>query len=244
MYPHGAMRGAALASAEVMRISTAAALAIAAVALALPTTAAAEATLGVDPVAACYREQSRVNLTGTGFTPNGAVVFTRDGTPVGDPVLADPGGQLTPSLILPGLVSGQRRLTYVATDQTDSSLAAQVSLLVTATDVTLTPAGGPPNRLLTIHARGFFGGRTLYAHVVRTGKKPGRTRTLRIGTVKGDCRTATARRRLFSKHTKPGHYRVQFDTYRHYRGRRSVETDFTVTVFRRAGATRVSNPAS
>jgi hypothetical protein len=243
MYPHGAMRGAALASAEVMRISTAAALAIAAVALALPTTAAAEATLGVDPVAACYREQSRVNLTGTGFTPNGAVVFTRDGTPVGDPVLADPGGQLTPSLILPGLVSGQRRLTYVATDQTDSSLAAQVSLLVTATDVTLTPAGGPPNRLLTIRARGFFGGRTLYAHVVRTGKKPGRTRTLRIGTVKGDCRTATARRRLFSKHTKPGHYRVQFDTYRHYRGRRSVETDFTVTVFRRAGATRVSNPA-
>jgi hypothetical protein len=244
MYPHGAMRGAALASAEVMRISTAAALAIAAVALALPTTAAAEATLGVDPVAACYREQSRVNLTGTGFTPNGAVVFTRDGTPVGDPVLADPGGQLTPSLILPGLVSGQRRLTYVATDQTDSSLAAQVSLLVTATDVTLTPAGGPPNRLLTIRARGFFGGRTLYAHVVRTGKKPSLTRTLRIGTVKGDCKTATARRRLFSKHTKPGHYRVQFDTYRHYRGRRSVETDFTVTVFRRAGATRVSNPAS
>jgi hypothetical protein len=244
MYPHGAMRGAALASAEVMRISTAAALAIAAVALALPPTAAAEATLGVDPVAACYREQSRVNLTGTGFTPNGAVVFTRDGKPVGDPVLADPGGQLTPSLILPGLVSDQRRLTYVATDQTDRSLAAQVSLLVTATDVTLSPAGGPPNRLLTIRARGFFGGRTLYAHVVRTGKKPGRTRTLRIGTVRGDCRTATARRRLFSKHTKPGHYRVQFDTYRHYRGRRTVETDFTVTVFRRAGATRVSNPAT
>ena len=46
MYPHGEMRGAALASAEVMRISTAAALAIAAVTLALPPAAAAEATLG------------------------------------------------------------------------------------------------------------------------------------------------------------------------------------------------------
>jgi hypothetical protein len=244
MYPHGGMCGAALASAQVMRISTAAALAIAAVTLALPPAAAAEATLGVDPVAACYREQSPVNLTGTGFTPNGAVVFTRDGTPVGDPVLADPDGQLTPRLILPGLVSGQRRLTYVATDQTDRSVAAQVSLLVTATDVTLTPAGGPPNRLLTIRARGFFKGRTLYAHVVRRGKKPGRARTLRIGAVKGDCRTVTARRRLFTKDTKPGHYRVQFDTYRRYQGKRTIETDFTVTVFRRAGATRVSSPAS
>jgi hypothetical protein len=141
-------------------------------------------------------------------------------------------------------VSGQRRLTYVATDQTDSSLAAQVSLLVTATDVTLTPAGGPPNRRLTIRARGFFGGRTLYAHVVRAGKKPGRPRTLRIGTVKGDCKTLTARKRLFTKGTKAGHYRVQFDTYRRYQGKRTIETDFTVTVYKRAGATRVASRAS
>jgi hypothetical protein len=244
MYPHGASGGAALASGQVMRIRTAAALAIAAVTLALPPAAAAEATLGVDPVAPCYREQSHVNLTGAGFTPNGAVVFTRDGTPVGDPVLADPGGELNPKLILPGLVSGQRRLTYVATDQTNNTLAASVSLLVTATDVTLTPAGGAPNRLLTIHARGFFNGHTLYAHIVRTGKRPGRARNMRIGAVKGDCRTATARKRLFTKKTKPGHYRVQFDTFRRYQGKRSVETQFTVTVYRRAGATRVSNPAS
>ena len=153
MYPRGGISGAALASGQVMRIWTAAELAIAAISLALPPAAAAEATLGIDPVATCYREQSRVNLTGAGFTPNGAVVFTRDGIPVGDPVLADPGGELNPRLILPGLVSGQRRLTYVATDQTNDTLAAQVSLLVTATDVTLTPAGGPPNRRLTIRAR-------------------------------------------------------------------------------------------
>jgi hypothetical protein len=242
MYLHGGMRGAALASGQVMRISTAAALAIAAVLLVLPAAAAAEATLGIDPVATCYREQSRVKLIGTGFTPNGAVVFTRDGIPVGDPVLADPGGELTPGLILPGLVRDQRRLTYVATDQTNNTLAAQVSLLVTATDVTLTPAGGPPNRLLTIHARGFFGGgRTLYAHVVKAGKKPGRARNLRIGSIRGSCKTTTARKRLFSKSTKPGHYRVQFDTYRRYRADRNVATDFTVTVYRRAGATRVAS---
>jgi len=240
VYPHGASGGAALASGQVMRISTAAALAIAAGSLALPAAAAAEATLGVDPVASCYREQSRVNLSATGFTPNGEVVFTRDGVPVGDPVRADPGGELNPNLILPGLVSGQRRLTYVATDQANNTVVAHVSLLVTATDVTLTPAGGPPNRLLTIRARGFFGGRTLYAHVVRAGKKPGKARNLRVSSIKGSCKTATARKRLFSKKTNPGHYRVQFDTFRHYQGDRSVSTDFAVTVYRRAGATRVA----
>ena len=80
-----------------MRNPTAAALAIAAVSLAVPPAAAAEATLGVDPVAPCYREQSVVHLPGAGFTPNGAVVFTRDGTPLGDPVVADGGGQLCPA---------------------------------------------------------------------------------------------------------------------------------------------------
>src|SRR3954468_3866328 len=228
-----------------MRNSTAAALAIAAGMLAVPTAAAAEATLGVAPAAACYREQSKVHLPGAGFTPNGGVVFTRDGTPLGDPILADGGGQLYPQLILPGLVSGQRSLTYLATDATDASLTAQVSLLVTATDVGLTPAGGPPNRLLTIRARGFFG-KTLYAHVVRRGKKPGKARNMRIGATTGACKKVTARKRLFTTRTAAGRYRVQFDTYRRYQAKRKVKTNFTVTVYRRAGTARATglSPAS
>src|SRR3954471_6268399 len=209
--------------------------------LAVPSAAAAEATLGVDPGAACYREQSRVFLPGAGFTPNGNVVFTRDGTPLGDPVQADGGGQLSPQLILPGLVSGQRQLTYHATDQTDTTLSAQVNLLVTATDVVLKPAGGPPNRMLTIQARGFFGGATLYAHVVRIGKRAsGKARNMRIGKVEGPCMKVTPHRRLFSKHRAAGRYRVQFDTFRRYQGSRTVKRLFTVTVFRRAGAARAT----
>jgi hypothetical protein len=250
MYPHSGIDRAALASGQVMRISTAAALAIAAVTLAVPPAAVAEATLRADPSARYYREQSTVRLNGNGFTPNGVVQFTREGTPLGDPndpITADGGGQLVGlQLILPGLVSGQRELTYVATDQANAMLSADVSLLVTATDVDLKPAGGAPNRLLTISARGFFGGHTLYAHIVRTGKHPGRARNLRIGTVKGSCKKVTARKRLFSKGTAPGRYRVQFDTFRRYEARRSVETNFTVTVFRRAGTARASglSPAS
>jgi hypothetical protein len=229
-----------------MRIPTAAALAIAVATFAFPSGAVAEATLNVDPIAPCYREQSVVHLPGAGFTPNGGVVLSRDGTPIGDPVLADSGGQLVMRLRLPGLVAGQRRLTYVATDQGNTSVTAQASLLVTATDVGLEPAGGAPNRLLRISARGFFGGRTLYAHVVKTGKHPGKPRNMRIGAIKGSCRTATARKRIFSKGTAPGHYRVQFDTFRSYDAKRGVKTNFTVTVYRRAGTARATSlsPAS
>jgi hypothetical protein len=232
-----------------MRNPTAAGLAIAAAMLAVPSAAGAEATLGVDPSAHCYRERSTVFLTGAGFTPNGAVEFTRDGTPLVDPdgpIVADASGLVSPRLILPGLVSGQRQLTYVATDTTDNALTTQVSLLVTATDVTLTPSGGAPNRLLRIRARGFFGGRTLYAHVVRTGKHPGKARNMRIGAVEGSCKRATARKRLFFHDTAPGHYRVQFDTFRRYEAKRKVRTNFTVTVYRRAGTARATglSPAS
>ena len=197
---------------------------------------AAQASLSVDEAGPCYREQSTVHLLGDGFTQNGQVVFTRDGTPIGDPIRASAAGELFPRLILPGLVSGQKRLTYVATDQTNPALTAQVSLLVTATDVGLRPEGGAPHRLLTINARGFFGGSTLYAHVVRTGRHPGKARNLRIGRTRGSCKQVEARKRLFSKGTAPGKYRVQFDTFRRYESKREVETQFIVTVFRTAGA--------
>jgi hypothetical protein len=227
----------------VLKKPTAAGLAFAAVMLAVPT-ASAQATLTVDPVAPCYREQSTVRLPGAGFTPNAPVVFTRDGTPIGDPIVADGSGGLFAQLILPGLVSGQRRLTYVATDS--ANVASQVSLLVTATDVGLRPDHGPPNRLLTVRARGFFGGGTLYAHVVRTGKRPGRARNMRIGRVKGACKQVEARKRLFARGTAPGKYRIQFDTFRRYKAKRTVQSEFIITVFETAGAARASglSPAS
>jgi len=245
MYPHGGMSGGSLASGPLSK-STAIGLLILAVALAAPTGAAAQATLAVAEVAPCYREQDTVHLVGDGFTQNGPVVFTRDGSPIGDPITADPAGQLFPQLILPGLVAGQKRLTYVATDQTNTAVAAQVTLLVTATDVGLRPQGGPPNRLLTIKARGFFEGSTLYAHIVRTGRHPGRARNVRIGRVRGNCKRVEARKRLFSKGTDPGKYRVQFDTFRRFRSKRTIESEFIVTVFRTAGTARATalSPAS
>jgi hypothetical protein len=203
-----------------------AAVAILSVLLASPATASA-ATLTVDPVRPCYPEQDRVLLLAQDYTPNGMVDFTRDGNLVAS-LQASAAGTIQGDLKLPGLIMGQRPLTYVATDQADPARTAQVTLLTTAIDVRVSPPNGPPNRRLRIRATGFSGGETLWAHVRRVkrrGDGPVRARTVRIGLVRGPCWTTRSRRRLFRRGTAPGRYRVQFDTFRRYKPNRKVEYD-------------------
>jgi hypothetical protein len=215
-----------------------AAVAIASVALAAPATASAQATLTVDPVRPCYLEQDLVFLSAQGYSPNGNVDFTRDGNLV-ETLQADPNGGIQANLKLPGLIMGQRPLTYVATDQADPARTAQVSLLTTAVDVRVSPPNGPPHRLLRIRARGFRGGSTLWAHVRRVKRRGGgpvRTRTVRIGRVRPPCWTANVRKRLFRRGTTAGRYRVQFDTFRRYKVNRRVEYDKLFVTITRASA--------
>lgn len=202
-----------------------AAVAFATVALAAPAAASA-ATLAVDPVKRCYREQERVFLTAQGYTPNGFVDFTRDGNLIAQ-LQADASGAISGNLTLPGLLSGQRPLTYVGTDTTDPSLTAAVSLLTTATDVRVKPISGAADRRLKIDGRGFFGGRTVWAHIVPLGRgsRASAPRGVRIGPVRGACRMVAARKRLFGMGAAPGRYRVQFDTFRRYRSKRAIEYD-------------------
>ena len=202
------------------------------IALAVPSLAQA-ATLTVDPVLRCYPEESSVFLPGSGFTPNAQVNFSRDGTPLvaNPPIVADAAGLVSATLTLPGLLSGQRTLDYLATDTANPANTAQVSLLVTATDVSLRPRRGKPQRLLTIGARGFFGGgKTLWAHVKRTGR-PG-SRAVRIGRIKGPCKKVRAKRRIFPAGAASGTYRVQFDAFRRYKKQRKYKSTFNVTIFR------------
>jgi hypothetical protein len=214
-----------------------AAVALASVAAATPATASA-ATLTVDPVRPCYLEQQQVFLTAQGYSPNGMVDFTREGNLVAS-LQADAAGTIQGTLRLPGILMGQRPLTYVATDKTDPARTSQVSLLTTAVDVRVTPRNGPPNRLLRIRARGFRSGSTLWAHV-RRRKRPGggpvRVRTVRIGSVRSPCWTVNVRRRLFRRGTAAGRYRVQFDTFRRYRPNRKIEyDDLSVRITRASG---------
>jgi hypothetical protein len=207
-----------------------AAVAVASLALGAPGGASA-ASITVDPVNRCYREQGQVFLMAQGYSPNGWVSFTRDGNEV-ERLQADASGAISATLILPGLIAKQRPLTYVGTDEANPSVTASVTLLTTATDVRVSPPSGPPNRLLTITARGFWGGKTLWAHVrrVRRGERArararARVRSVRIGAIEGACRKVRARKRLFRRSTAPGRYRVQFDTFRRYRPERRIEYD-------------------
>jgi hypothetical protein len=211
-------------------------VAIVSVALAAPATASA-ATLRVDPVRPCYMERDLVLLVAEGYTPNGMVDFTREGNLV-ETLQADAAGTIQANLTLPGLLMGRRPLTYVATDRADPARTAQVTLVTTSIDVRVAPRDGAPNRRLRIRATGFRGGKTLWAHVRRVkrrGAGPVRARTVRIGRVRPDCWTTSARRRLFRRGTAPGRYRVQFDTFRRYKPNRKIEyDDLWVTILTRA----------
>jgi hypothetical protein len=209
--------------------SLVATMATAVVALAASNVAFA-ATLAVEPADRCYREQQRVFYMARGYTPNGVVEFSRDSKVI-ERIRADGSGTISGNLRLPGLTSGRRRLTYVATDQTNRALSAQVSLLTTSTTVSLRPERGRPSRRLRIRARGYSAGRTLWAHIVRDGRPRSTARRIRIGRVRGPCGTVETRRRLFRAGTAPGEYRVQFDTFRSYRKRRNVQFEYIVTIF-------------
>ena len=215
-----------------MRVPIASA-AIALALLAVPS-GASGATISVDPDVRCYREQQTVFLNAQGYTPNGFVDFTRDGELV-ERLQANSAGEIQANLTLPGLMSGQRPLTYVGQDAQNAAVRAEVSLLTTATDVRVRPVRGAPNRRLRIQGRGFFGSsRTVWAHVTRMrgDRRAARpARTVRIGRVRGACRRVEARRRLFRRNPAPGRYRVQFDTFRRYKPNRKVEYDgLTVTI--------------
>lgn len=210
----------------------AAVIATAIVTLAAPSFAQA-ATLVADPDLSCYPEGFQVFLPGEGFTPGAQVNFTRDGQllPADPPILADPAGAISANLTLPGLLKGQDTLDYVATDSANPANTAALSLLVTATDVNLDPEQGAPERLLTIRARGFFGGgKRLWAHVVRRGGR--RSRNVKVGRIKGPCKKVKAKRRLFSAGVPSGKYRVQFDAFKRYRKKRDFKRTYNVTITR------------
>lgn len=195
--------------------------------LAAPVAASA-ATLAPDPAKPCYRSGEKINLRGTGFTPNvpNGVNVDRDGQSLG-PVSTDAEGAFTGVLTL-GQDSGIRTSTYTAIDTTNSLLTAAASLRVSAVDVNVKPEGGRPGRVVTIGATGFTTGKKLWVHVRKGGFK----RDFRIGTLKGDCRRLKVKRRILSPDAAFGVYTVQFDTFRRYRESRAARAVFTITVRR------------
>jgi hypothetical protein len=203
-------------------------LAIAATVLTVPATASA-AELEVVPRLPCYGSGHSVNLLGAGFTPNmvRGIAVTKDGAGIGE-LSTDATGAFNGALRL-GQRNGRRTSTYTATDTSNPTLTASTQITVSEVDVGLRPKSGAPGRRVRIRAVGFTAGSDrLYAHVVRGRSK----RNLRIGRLKGACKSLTTRRRLLPNNAPAGVYSVQFDAFRKYRERRAQSVGFTITVRR------------
>lgn len=227
-----------------MKLSLAAACAVAA-ALVLPSAASA-ATLTIAPVKQCYRAGENFSMSATGFTPGAPVNVTVNGSTLdGSPLYADAAGTIGSGLTL-GQRAGQQKKTLVTTDATNPALTASANLLVSAVAVNVKPKNGAAGRTVRIGARGFTTGKTLWAHVSK-GRKV--IRNVKIGKLKGACRTLSAKRKLFAASTKSGTYKVQFDTARKLSDSTTVKSTYTVTIYPivrsgRASAARSSGGAT
>ncbi len=201
------------------------AVVVGAAALALPTSASA-AELVVSPQKRCYSSGEAVNLLGTGFSPLGSATVTRDGALLGA-LNTDANGAFNGVLTV-AQNSGKQTKTYTATDGTDPALTASRQIVVSSVRVGLKPASGAPGRMLTITARGFTTGKTLWAHVSR-----GRTtRNLKVGRLKDACGNLKTRKRLLPSNAALGVHTIQFDTFRRYNSRQAVRDRYTITVTR------------
>jgi hypothetical protein len=218
-----------------------AAIAAATVAFAAPASASA-ATLVVDNEKPCFGTGDTVRFSGTGYTAGGIVAFTRDGVgvPADPPITAGADGTMNARLRVVADRPGQQLRTYAATDQTNPANTASVPVNVSELNVAMRPRRGRPNRPRRISAVGFTGGRTLWAHIVFRGN----VRTLKVGALKGPCRSLTARKRLFSARPRFGRHVIHFDTSRRYRRRVPQRISFSFRIFRvfRGSAATASAP--
>jgi hypothetical protein len=203
-----------------------AATVVAATALAAPASATA-AALGVVNPKPCFGAADIVGLGGAQFTPGATISFARDNAPISGTVVADAAGSFLAPAGVPQIVGKTETSTYAATDGVNTAAAPPVKL--SRLGVTIRPARANPNRVRRISARGFtLQGRTLYAHRVRNR----RSKNLSIGRLRGDCKTASRRKRVL-RGARPGTYRLQFDTFRRYRADRRQRVVFRVRVTRR-----------
>jgi len=156
------------------------------------------------------------------------VALRRDGRSLGF-IQAGPFGAFGVTDSSGSVSSGERRYTFQAIDGTNPAIQAATQLRVSALAISVRPNGGSPSRPRRVRARGFVGGKTLYAHVRRGRRYKLR---VRIGRLRGPCATVSARRRLLKRGTPVGTYRAQFDARRGYRRCRRVTATRTCLVLR------------
>lgn len=228
-------RGAATPRLEVLvRIRSAAPLVAFLAMLAVTPTALAQNVM-LEADRGCYRAGQVITLTGYGFTPDGDVALSAEGQQLGIG-LADYDGIFSASLRAPSIPFAALGLRFTATDQTYLLNRATTVVRLTSLGVLVTPPTGDPARVRRIRARGFFGGRALYAHI----RRGDRARTMRVGRLRGACRTLNVKRRLFPRTVDPGSYTLRFDTNRRPAQPAGPSVTYAVRIAARGGRARAT----
>jgi hypothetical protein len=197
-----------------------------ATALAVPAAAQA-ATLTATVNKACYGTADRVPLSGAGFIPGATVTVTQGPTVLSPSPVADPTGGFSGTAGVQPPARKEVTTSYSATDQTNIAFSQPIRFSQTSIGGRKAGDNGLIQRIRT---RGFTtGGRTMYAHVRRGGRN---VKTVRIGRLRGACRTLSVKRRFFSRGARPGTYQIYFDTFRRYKKVRQQQLRGSLTVFR------------
>jgi hypothetical protein len=196
-----------------LKIRSAALVAMAATALAVSAAPTAAQLPGptIKTDRACYQPGERINITGTGFPPNGTVAISQDGQQLIEGAVDATGayGVFGPA---GDIGSGERATTFTAADT--ANLASTVSTTTRLTALTaIGSLSGRPEKKKKLKIRGFTTNTYVYAHVKR-GRK---VRNFRLGKLKKPCGTLNVNKRFFPRNKVPsGLYKIQIDGKRKY----------------------------
>jgi hypothetical protein len=204
------------------------------------------------PLARCYvsvgpmpQQRQVVTIGASGYTPLAPVDVLLDGAPADatddgqpDPWFADPEGAVAGAVRAPYQPSGERAFGITVTERANPANTITVTSLVTALDVTLTPAEARPSRRVRFSGRGFVKAAPVWGHYLFKGKP---RRTVRLaGRPKNACGTFSVKHRqipIFRPHT--GRWILQVDQQKAYSATPdSVSARVKITVQRRPKASR------
>jgi hypothetical protein len=183
--------------------------------LAAPATASAAPV--VAPTVQCARYIPGVNtmgVTAAGFTPNAAVAFSINGSPVPGGTTTPAGAYATPPTALFAPPQPSKNVQTVTLSASDAGgLTASRTMKVVKLGVVV-PDRAKPSRRVKYRVFGFQPGKRVYLFVRRGGKTKGR---FTIGKPKGDCGTLTKKLRYMPlRHWSTGNYEYWYTQNRKY----------------------------
>jgi len=180
-----------------------------------PTADAAQSGATITVPDQCFRERTKIPVTGRGFTPNTPVdVGFASRRPVTR--TTDDSGRFTAKVPVPDLGDAPQtgRVRLFAVDRADAANAPSLRVQLTTIGVAASDSFARRGENITFQFSGFPNGRTIWAHYLFNGNQRGKQR---MGKADGPCGTLRARKPLIPSFIdRAGTWTIQFDARKKY----------------------------